>query len=75
MVLTIIFWFKKSSSECVNRRRTDKTNGQGDKQRSTKNYTENKIEQHEPHQKPEVIPGALEGCAVSAPLGAPVVSL
>jgi hypothetical protein len=35
----------------------------------------NKIEQHEPHQNPEVIPGAPEGSAVSAPLGAPVVSL
>ena len=34
-----------------------------------------KIEQHEPHKKPGVTLGALDGEAVSAPLVAPVVLL
>ena len=32
-----------------------------------------KIEQHKPHEKPRLNPGAPEGLADPAPLGAPVV--
>ena len=48
-------------------------NRKKDKQRSTKHYTENKDEQHDPHKKPGVNSCALEGYAFTAPLVALVV--
>jgi hypothetical protein len=55
-------------------------NSQKKKYKRTNNDLQNthikpKIEQHEPHQKPEVNSGAPEGLAVPAPLVTPIVQI